>query len=370
MLRKSFLLGMIMAGAVITSCSPDDDVTVTENTDDTTTDVAYDIPTTYNFDNVSYSGQTERLDMLAEMTTLMKTGNTKGTSVDAATLKKMFANEDDPFSFTSSKQLKNKCESSVQTDFEDAMDALGVASMSTVDGANGTAGVITSKDGAKKYLFDENGIEFTQIIEKGLMGSVFYYQMTSVYLSDDKIGDAVDNTTPVDAAAGKNYTALQHHWDEAFGYFGAPIDFPTNTDGIRFWAKYCNSRDGVLGSNAIIMNAFIKGRAAINNNDRTTMKAQVAIIRTEMERVVAATAMDYLKDGKASLGDSETAIALHEISEAYAFLFSLKFNPEKVITTAKVDELLDKFGDNMHELSTSTIDEIYDELSTIYGITL
>ena len=70
-------------------------------------------PTTYNFTNVSYSGQTSRMAMLTEMVTLMKTGNTPGVNVDASILKNMFRNSGNPFTDvnlnTSGKQLINKC---------------------------------------------------------------------------------------------------------------------------------------------------------------------------------------------------------------------------------------------------------------------
>ena len=51
-------------------------------------------------------------------------------------------------------------------------------------------------------------------------------------------------------------TDMQHHWDEAFGYFGVPTDFPTNTEGLVGLGKYCNKVDAQLGCNKIIMDAF------------------------------------------------------------------------------------------------------------------
>src|SRR5690606_22863517 len=125
------------------------------------------------------------------------------------------------------------------------------------------------------YLCDENGVEYTQLIEKGLMGAVFYYQIAAVYLGEDKLGPQVVKAS------------RQHHWDEAFGYFGVPVDFPTNVSGIRFWGKYTDSRNALLGCNKKLMDAFLLGRAAIDNDDTETMNAQVTIIRDELERVIA-----------------------------------------------------------------------------------
>src|SRR5690606_10381735 len=96
---------------------------------------------------------------------------------------------------------------------------------------------------------------------------------------------------------GKNYTEMQHHWDEAYGYFTSAIDYPANgTD--RFWGKYTYAREGVLGSATTISEAFRKGRAAIDNKDYDTRDAQIAIIRNEMEKVCAGTAISYLNKAK------------------------------------------------------------------------
>jgi len=80
-------------------------------------DEGYVIPTTFSFTNgngnntVDYSGQTERLDQLSEMVTLMKSGTTQAISAQA--LKDMFANtggnRSGNLSFSSTKQLKDKC---------------------------------------------------------------------------------------------------------------------------------------------------------------------------------------------------------------------------------------------------------------------
>lgn len=341
----------------IHSCKPEDD----DN------EPKYEIPTTYNFSNVNYTGQTQRLDMLGEMTSYMKTANTPGTTLDAQKLKDMFANTNNQFTGTglndSGKQLKNKCFAPDVALFESYFDAIALASQSTVAGSNGVSGVVTSTtDPSKKYLFNENGFEYTQLIEKGLMGAVFYYQAVSVYLSDDKVGDAVDNTT---VTPGQG-TPMEHHWDEAFGYFGVPIDFPANTTGIRYWGKYCNDRNGLLNTNAVIMNAFIKGRAAISNKDMATKNEQIPLIRDNWEKVSVATAIHYLNDAKAAIADD--AIRNHALSEAVAFIKALKYNPTKKITDAQIDEALGYIGSNLYNVTLSNLDNARNLLSGIYGM--
>lgn len=352
--NKSIVLG-IFSALVLSSCSED------ENPNPS---VSYEIPTTYSFENVNYSGQSTRLDMMGEFEAEMKKGNS-GEVVDAAKLKDMFANQNAPFSSTAlnenSKKLKDKTFEADQTLFEGYMDKLGLASQSEVAGANGVAGIVTSNDGTKSYLFDEKGVEYTQVIIKGLMGATFYYQATGSYLTDDKIGEAVDNNTVTEGQG----TKMEHHWDEAFGYFGVPTDFPASKEGIRYWGNYSDKVNGVIGSNEAIMNAFIKGRAAISNNDMATKDLQVAIVKSEWEKLVAAAAIHELNAAKANFGDD--AIRNHLLSEAIGFVMALKYNPDRKITPEGIDEILVHIGDNLYESDLEGIDNAINAISSVYG---
>lgn len=320
------------------------------------------VPDAYSFKNVDYSGQTERLNMMDEMVAYMKTANTSGVSISGTKLKEMYENSGNHFSFTSSKQLKDKTFSLDQALFMALMDSLEMASLSTSPGSDGVAGVVTSNDGSKKYLFDANGKEFGEIIQKGLMGAVFYYQVTGNYLTADKIGNDVDNTTVTE---GKG-TPMQHHWDEAFGYFGVPVDFPENKDGIRYYGKYSNARDPLLGTNETLMNAFIKGRASILFEDYEARDEQVTIIKETWEKVIAATAISYLNKAKADLADD--AIRNHTLSEAVGFINALKYNPTRKITESQISTILGFIGNNFYNVTTQGLDNARNELSTIYGL--
>jgi hypothetical protein len=332
----------------------------------TPTGPTYTIPTSYTFANVNYTGQTQRLDMMAEMKTYMSTGNTSLTVLSATKLKDMYANANSQFTNTAlnsaGKDIKSKTFLVDQTIFETYMDNIAAASTSTVAGSNGVAGVVTSPSNpTKKYLCDANGVEWTQVIEKGIMGSLMYYQTTAVYLDASKIGNSVDNSTVV---AGQG-TAMEHHWDEAFGYFGVPVDFPTNTAGIRFWGKYCNDRNTILSTNSI-MNAFLKGRAAISNKDYTTRDAQVTLIRDTWEKVIAATIISYVNATKTNITDD--AVRNHNLSEIKGFLMNLKCNPTKKISATQISSLETLLGTNFYTITITNLDQIKDDLSTIYGL--
>ncbi len=374
---SKYILPLFIAAALV-SCDEDDDNTPETNGG------GYTVPANYVFTDidgnstVSFGGQTDRLDQLAQLTILMKTANTSGTEASAFDLKDMFANVDGNgngnFDFSSSKQLKNKCGTAfsdadaIKGQYEGWMDELGAISVQTVAGeniaSNGVSGTLVSGESGP-YLVNENGFELTQLIEKGLMGAVFYHQITSVYLSDDKIGNSVDNTTPVSPTDGKYYTTMEHHWDEAFGYFTSATDFPTNGTN-RFWSKYSNVVDPHLGTNAAIMNAYKTGRAAISNDDLATKDEMRAIIKLELERVAAGAAIHYLNGAHANFAND--AKRNHEMSEAIAFINCLRYSQEATISGLEINAIMETIGDNLYDVTMQDLMAVRNILSTAFAM--
>ena len=331
----------------------------------------YTTPSTYVFadengnSTVNYSGQIERLDQLSEMVVKMKLGTTQ--VVSAQDLKDMFANTggngNGNFTFSSTKQLKDKCFLIDQTLFEDWMDSLALSSVNfATTASNGQAGTITS--GTSTYLVNTNGFEYVQLIEKGLMGAVFMHQALNHYFGDAQMN--VDNTTAVDAANGKYYTQMEHHWDEAFGYFGVEIDFPTSA-GTRFWGKYCNSQNATLNCNAVMMDNFLKGRAAISNSVYADRNQAIQAIRIMWENISANQAIKYLNDAIGYFGN-DNAKFLHALSEAYAFSHNLRYAPESTrrMSQTEVANLVNMYGENFWDLSVNDLQAIKAALEAKY----
>ncbi len=331
--------------------------------------LTYTIPKTYSFTDengvstVNYSGQTERLQQLREMVVYMKTATS--TSVTSQQLKDMFANTNGngngAFSFTSTKQLKDKCFAIDQPLFENFMDSIALVSQDfSQTASSGQAGKLITLDN-KIYLYSQNGIEYLQLIEKGLMGAVFMNQALNSYFSVSKMD--VDNTTNL---VGYNYTTMEHHWDEAFGYFGVESNFPSviPTD---FWGKYSNSVNSNIASNGSMMDNFLKGRAAISNNILADRDAAIVEIRTMWEKISAQQAMNYLTDAANSFG-SDQAKLLHVLSEAYAFTLCLRYAPleTRKLSNAELDAILAKFGTNFWNISLLKINEIKADLDAKY----
>lgn len=319
---------------------------------------ALQVPDTYEFtrngqSSVFYGGQTDRLNQTSEMKAYFQKGDKKEITLDAQTLLAMYENAGNDgngnFSFTSDRRLSDKTFPADVAFFEDLFVAAESASAAGLDASNGTAGFMTRKSGAT-MLVDANGHEFTQTFEKGIMGSVFLHQIFNVYMTDARVGDDVENT---ELDGSNNYTPMEHHWDEAFGYWGVPVDFPSNKDNLRFFANYSNGRDALIGSNDMLMDAFLTGRAAIVAKNYPVKNEQREIIYKGFELVAASTAIHYLNTARQLLGEGEASLgeAFHALSEGYMFIRALRISPKKRITDAAITEILNThIGENFWNL--------------------
>lgn len=324
-----------------------------------TTGKLIETPDTYEFtrsgeSSVSYPGQTDRLDMVEEIKDYVGIGDDGGILSEQALLdmyENTGGNGGGHFSFTSDRQLKDKTfppdlDANLFENFFAAAAAASQNGNAGITASNGTAGLVVRENSGNTILVDEKGREFGQLIEKGMMGSVFYHQIFNVYLTDDRIGEDVEN---VELDGDNNYTAMEHHWDEAFGYWDPPLDFTSpwpesRGDEDRFWSHYSNTvdnvADGQLGTNAIIMNAFKEGRAAIVNNDSDTKYEQRDILYEYLELVAAATAVHYINNTLAHLDEGNTGEALHTLSEAWAFTNALRYSPERTLSLDQIERIM------------------------------
>ncbi len=80
---------------------------------------------------------------------------------------------------------------------------------------------IDKASSADKGFDAANGYDYPQLISKFIMGAVFYNQAVDGYLDEYLGPDKKPNDKPY--KKGAPYTGKEHAWDEAFGYFGAPV---------------------------------------------------------------------------------------------------------------------------------------------------
>ncbi|ELR71598.1 hypothetical protein C900_02513 [Fulvivirga imtechensis AK7] len=362
-MKYKLLLSLLIVGTLF-SCGDDDDAQPT-----------LEVPQTYEFtrdgqSTVNFQGQTDRLNMVSEMKAYLSTGDA-GETLELQKLLNMYSNENSPFEDpalnASTKQLKDKTFETEKKTFEELFDAAAIASTKG-DAAAGVAGRIARGSG-KTILVNEKGQEFTQLIEKGLMGAVFYSQIYNSYLSDAKTGDDVDNTN---LESGKNYTKMEHHWDEAFGYWGVPTDFPNGNPVLpdeykRFWANYTNGRDALLGTNKTLMDAYLTGRAAIVAKRYDIKNEQKEIIYEAHELVAAGTAVHYINEALDYFGQNQGDF-LHVLSEAYAFVKALEYSPVRKITEEQLSQIKNSDFGTEGDFWTATVAGLQNAKTTLVSV--
>jgi len=266
---------------------------------------------------------------------------------------------------------------SVADQFAALADSLRLSSQAnyTVSARNGRAGMITT--GSNKRHVSANGLEYIQLLEKGLYGALLYDQMVDDYLRPTQAG-AQNPAGNNETAAGSDYasegTARQHAFDEAFGYLAVnPNTYPnsantSNGDG-KFIANYLfdfsDEIQAVYGVNPSqkLMDAFIFGRSVLKagegfgpSNETTNeayYNAAVADIKLFTEIGLATAAFDYLND---AIQDVTDADKIHHLSEAIAFIYALSFNSQGRLSETQAHAALQTMG---WDANNPSLDGVY-----------
>jgi hypothetical protein len=367
-MKKIFL--SIATLTLVAACSK-------ESTNNNNTSSTYSF-TRNNATSVSYSGQTERQEMLSEIGNYMKLANSLGHEISADTLVAMYKNE---FGFTGvySKNLFSKTFANDQQFFIDEMTAMAEASKATTNAVPGTAGVLNEEypqagtAESAGYLVNANGLEYRQLIIKRLMGAVFFHQAMEVYFGEDYMNDhGSDNQT---VEAGKNYTAMEHHFDEAFGYAGIPIDLSadyTSKDNpaLGFWGEYIvdrsndNSTFGIPGLNGELIAEFIKGRKAIVDQKYAERNVAINNIAILWEKTILYTAGNYFKR---SITEANIYKKHHYLSEGIGFLLASQYHFQngtsvapKIFDDSKISQALDIIGlnTNLYNVTEADLNQV------------
>ena len=376
--RKNLLKVLLLSTVVILSSCKKDSPTPIDPVDNSCEVV---MPAEFSFtadeyNTVSYGGQTARLDMASEM---MSAISSNGTTAEA--LKGMFENSGSYFSDAdlnaSSKQIKSKTAaystSGVQMAIHASFDswftdyATNVAPIvgTTTMAASGSAGMAGNRE------LNAKGMEYDQIAAKSLIGALCLDQVVNGYLSEVKIGDAVDNVTR-DPNEDNNATAMEHHWDEGFGYVYGKFG-PDNVAGDL-------ESDGLLGKylnkypewNTIVFDAFKKGREAIVQNCSTVRDEQAQIIKETLSMVVAKRAQVYLDESADN--DDLSPDYFHALSEGYGFILSLQFtytaDGTPYFSNAQVNSMLEQLeaGNGFWDRSDDELRAMADQIQAVTGI--
>jgi hypothetical protein len=260
----------------------------------------------------------------------------------------------------------------------DALDSAAVAHSSGV--------IPTDPSGAQIPVFyvSANGLDYAQLLEKFLLGAVNFSQGADDYLDDDVDGKGLlaVNSEPDDE--GKPYSALEHHWDEAFGYWGAARDYLdysddeiAGKDGRPEYATGAHDVDGDgfidLGSeinfgaavNAAkrdreshedaqtdfsgdTMRAFLRGRHIIASAEGDLDEDQFGALVEQRdavvlgwERTLAATAVHYFNETLRDMGAGDDDFVSHakHWGELKGFLLALQFNPHSPLADDELEAI-------------------------------
>lgn len=299
-----------------------------------------------NTTTVDFSSGNIKLNMFKGLNTFINLNKTQIITADVS--KKLYSNTGSPFTADLSTEftmlnnasfgLKNFTASSlsaanatiVRQKIEGDLTANATISpFFTIPASSGIAGKLGS------YMVDAKGIETGQVIQKGLIGAFQIDYIGNVMLKD---GINADNNTLV---SGKNYTALEHNWDEAYAtltlnpviYAGYTNDVNPRTES--FLASYIWEYNKDNYSKIYL--AFLKGRAAIVNNDRNELNKQALFIRTQFEVAIANAALGYLRKWTTEQTDDKRA---HAIGEGAGFIYSLRFCTVNNVDAKFSDDLL------------------------------
>ncbi|BDS11769.1 DUF4856 domain-containing protein [Aureispira anguillae] len=332
----------------------------------------YTIPTSYQFENVNYDRQKARIKMLTELTDYAKSaGDYSVPHVSKQIMLDMYRNTNAPFSEldlnTTGVELKNKTNPAIQDEIETYISALDSASRClNVTASVGLSGIMSSSTTNKGYLLNGNGIELAEIIEQLLVSACFYYQITVVHLGETKM-----NTDNKRVFSGRG-TNMEHYWDEAFGYYNVPTNFPSNNSNLSFLGAYSNKVNAYVGSNSRLMDAYLKGRAAISARDYDTRDEMRQLLRIETEKLLAATAISYLNDAKKNTSD--LAIYYHHLTQAYGIISGLKYGMQKTLSNIEINNLLvvlagsaDPLEANLYLTTASDIDDVIDTIANSFS---
>jgi hypothetical protein len=365
-----------------------------------------DVPETYSFvrdgnSTVSFTGQTERIAMAEELTAAMLDFDQTREG-----LMNMFTNAEgtNPFASAdlnaSTKSLRSKVAASRDLFSANSVRAAQVKSdfdawiFNQVNevfpnrneiAAEGQAGQIA--DGGDVRYVSSWGLEYNQAFAKGLIGALMYDQTANNYLSSNLLFEGTnqaDNNT-MTTVDGKNYTTIEHFWDEAYGYLaGASADPARLLADIGEADNFLNEYTGRVTEQGsftalatILERSFRTGRAAVVAQDYDEVERQAIMIRAELNKVLAARASFYLCEAVAELEamPPNRGGAFHALSEAYGFIYALRFIAQnsgnfvlvdyEVVSDTFLEELRNADGFGFWDLTPADIRDINSSLQGI-----
>lgn len=332
------------------------------------------IPTTYEATNYSTNAATQIgvVNQLIALTDEAKKGRVAGTTITKTALDNLFTAGNPSLQSIATTYYKGKLEGTNGWFDELTKASGGTYTPGTPTGQGGVYGT-----GSSAYLFDENGLEYEQMIEKGQFGATHYNHAIALISSTMDVATAdkllaIFGATPSFPNSGSNNVAANIR-DKAMANYAARRD---KNDGNGYYSQ--------------IKSQFIKLQAALKagseyNQERDEALAEIKLL---WEKVNFATVINYCHAVISTLSltnptDNQKASALHAYGECVGFTHGWRTIPQahKKITDTQIDEILTLLNapynatptsykfvtDGLNELPKLT--QIINKLKAIYGFT-
>ncbi|NQW29743.1 MAG: hypothetical protein HQ472_04450 [Ignavibacteria bacterium] len=263
----------------------------------------------------------QQLSDVGELVDALEAGRAQGVVIDRAAVAAELAKLAPFLSAASFSEVSNYINLAIESS-GNMYDAMQAHTMSTKGGVYG------------RYLFNKNGLDATELVEKYLFGSLMYMQATTAL-----------NAT----------TISPNNVDKALACFGATPEFK-NTDKAltnhdRFCAAYAARRDKADGQGMYtqlkkkFITALTAAKAGANYND--DYYSAIADIRQLWERSQMASCIHYCYAtisglSATNISDSSRSSAMHAFGEAAGFVVGWKSVPAtmRIISDADLNEVL------------------------------
>lgn len=207
--------------------------------------------------------------------------------------------------------------------------------------AEGTPGHIGYSAGDNSRSFaNADGLIPAEVFNGMITGTVYLNKIMSKHLTTANFdSESLRNAhRDLQIAPGNSYTALEHHWDLAYGYF-SNMKAITQSEGIAL----LKNREQKLHE------AFAWGRYALGHYDYKLLKEKMDFICKDLSQIVAARAM-YLLIGPNTMANLESKNpqnAFFFISQAYGLVYALQFcrdtNGQQAYSYEEIKSLLQLF---------------------------
>lgn len=350
-----FMLCAVVLSAVLSSCKKEKEKLA--------------VPSAYDGTSFAINAAEELAlrSKTAELTTLMKSGRTPGVSVNYNDLMNLFEE--------GSPSLKSEASAYYQILVPLYLRELSAASGGTYDPMLPVSGEGGTYGGSSSYLFDENGLEMEQMVEKGLFSAVMFHRAEKLLTESEPDLKRLD---------------------QALALFGAHPNFANSNDATKhshpdaLAAGYAARRDDNTGTGLYltIKKNFLTAQAAIKAGDDYRNERDQAIreLLENWEKAVMATAINYCYDAieKISVTNPDAgsrASALHSLGEAAAFVNGFRTLRGKIATDNQIDAILAGLRTPANGTSTiaqfvinpvsgvSELQSVISQIASVYGFT-